>query len=110
MATQVNQLIEPFVRRGLFDSPEQAITEMARSYIIQHITRYQSTIERLQAKHGMTYEQFDAYLKSRSQTLVSRPDPDLNKAIMNEEEDALNWKISREMLDSWLGLETESIK
>ncbi len=110
MATQVNQLIEPFVRRGLFDSPEQAITEMARSYIIQHITRYQSTIESLQAKHGMTYEQFEAYLKSRSQTLVSRPDPDLNKAIMNEEEDALNWKISREMLDSWLGLETESIK
>jgi hypothetical protein len=29
---------------------------------------------------------------------------------MNEEEDALNWKISREMLDSWLGLEIESTK
>jgi len=110
MATQVNQLIEPFVRRGLFDSPEQAITEMARSYIIQHITRYQSTIESLQAKYGMTCEQFEEYLKSRSQILMSRPDPDLNKAIMNEEEDALNWKISREMLDSWLGLKIENSK
>jgi len=66
-------------------------------------------MESLQAKDGMTCEQFEAYLKSRSQTLMSRPDPDLNKAIMNEE-DALNWKISREMLDSWLGLEIESTK
>ena len=72
MATQIIQLIEPFVRRGLFDSPEQAITEMARSYIIHHITRYQSAIESLQAKYGMTYEQFEAYLKSNSGRAFSK--------------------------------------
>ena len=107
MATPINQLIEPFVRRGLFDNSEQAVAEMARSYIMHNITRYQSIIDSLQQKYGMTYEQFEKYLQSRSQALVSRPEPELSKAVMSEEEDALTWKISREMLDSWLGLEVE---
>jgi len=54
----------------------------------------------------MTYEQFSAYLKSRSKTLVTTPDPVLSQAVMKEE-DALDWKIATEMLQSWLGLQVE---
>lgn len=110
MTDQVASVIEPFVRRGLFASPEQAVAEMARDYVLRQIEHYRSTIEQLQAKHGMTYEQFDAYLKSRSATLATVPNPMLNQAIMNEEEDAMDWKVATEMLQAWLGLQAEVTK
>jgi hypothetical protein len=108
MSAQAMTIVEPFVRRGLFASPEQAVTEMARDYVMRQIERYRAAAESLQAKYGMTYEQFEAYLQSRSATLAAHPDPALNQAIMAEEEDALDWKIARDMLTSWLGLQTET--
>jgi hypothetical protein len=107
MTDQVAAVIEPFVRRGLFASPEKAVAEMARDYVLRQIERYRSVTESLQAKYGMTYEQFEAYLKSRSATLSASPNPSLNQAVIAEEEDALDWKIAREMLQSWLGLQVE---
>ena len=107
MVSQVVSAVEPFVRRGLFATPEQAVTEMARDYVLHQIERYRAITENLQAKYGMTYEQFEAYLKSRSATLAASPNPALNRVVMVEEEDALDWKIAREMLQSWLGLQTE---
>jgi hypothetical protein len=107
MTDQVAAVIEPFVRRGLFASPEKAVTEMARDYVLRQIERYRTVTESLQAKYGMTYEQFEAYLKSRSATLSASPNPSLNQAVIAEEEDALDWKIAREMLQSWLGLQVE---
>ena len=105
----ITTIVDPFVRRGLFASPEQAITEMARDYVLHQIEHYRGIVEGLQGKYGMTYEQFNAYLQSRSATLLEHPHPDLNQAIMDEEEDALDWKIAREMLQSWLGLQSESL-
>lgn len=55
----------------------------------------------------MTYEQFESYLEARSTILVSKPNPQLNQAIMQEEEDAFDWKVASEMLNSWLGLQYE---
>lgn len=107
MSDQVTTVIEPFVRRGLFASPEQAVVEMAQDYVLRQIERHRAAIERLQTKYGMNYEQFNAYLKSRSATLVTGPNPALGKAVMKEEEDALDWKIATEMLQSWLGLQSE---
>jgi hypothetical protein len=40
--------------------------------------------------------------------LIANPSPALNRAVMVEEEDALDWKIAREMLQSWLGLQAEA--
>jgi hypothetical protein len=105
----ITTIVEPFVRRGLFSSPEQAIVEMARDYVLHQIEHYRSIIEKLQAKYGMTYEQFDAYLQSRSARLAEHPHPALSQAVMAEEDDALDWKIAREMLQSWLGLQAESL-
>lgn len=105
MTDQVIAIVEPFVQRGLFESPEEAVTEMARDYILHQIERFQATVENLQTKYGMNYEQFDAYLKARSSALISTSNTRLNQAIMQEEEDALDWKIAREMLAGWLGLQ-----
>ena len=105
--SSVASVVEPFVRRGLFSSPEKAVTEMAREYVLRQIERYRSIDDRLQAKYGMTYEQFDSYLKSRSATLAMTPDPALNRAVMAEEADAMDWKMAREMMQSWLGLPSE---
>lgn len=107
MSDQVTTLVEPFVRRGLFATPEHAVAEMARDYVLHQIERHRAVIEKLESKHGMTYEQFNAYLKSRSQILASSPSRALNQAIMAEEEDALDWKIANDMLQSWLGIESE---
>lgn len=76
---------------------------MAHDCVSRQIKHYRAIVENLQARYGMTYEQFDAYLSARSALLAANPEPALNQAVMAEEEDALDWKIAREMLQSWLG-------
>ncbi len=77
---------------------------MSKDYVIRQIEHYRSITLEMEARHGMSYEQFEHYLASRSETLSSQPNPTLNEAIMAEEEDALDWKIARYMLESWLGI------
>lgn len=108
MNTATMALIDPFVKRGLFESHEKAVAELARSYVLQQIERYQATVASLQAKYGLTYDQFSAYLQARAETLAANPSPELSRAIMREEDDALEWKLANEMLASWLGLQAEA--
>ena len=108
MVDQVAAVVEPFVRRGLFDSPEEAVAEIARDYVMRQTERYREVTAGLEAKYSMTYKQFEAYLKSRCAALASNPNPALNQAVMAEEEDAQDWKMAREMLESWLGLKAEA--
>jgi len=105
--SDVIDIVRPFVRRGLFASAEKAVAEMARDYVLRQIERYRAVDDRLQTKYGMSYEQFEAYLQSRSDALATAPDPALNQAVMMEEEDGDDWKLAREMLHSWLGLQGE---
>jgi hypothetical protein len=57
----------------------------------------------------MPFEQFPAYVHERS-LLLKKGDlsPELRKAlgraIVQEDEDWLKWKVHQEMLESWLGL------
>lgn len=108
MTANTSTIVEPFVRRGLFENQEIAIAEMARAYIVRQIQQCQQTIDALQARYGMSYEQFEAYLRARAQELIDMPDVALNQALMKEEEDALEWKIAREMQAGWLGLQAEA--
>lgn len=105
MNGQVSTILEPFIQRGLFESPEKAVIAMARDYVLRQVERYQATIDGFQHKYGMEYEQFEDYLKARSATLATTPDIELNQEIMAEEEDALDWKIARDMLTNWLGIQ-----
>jgi polyhydroxyalkanoate synthesis regulator phasin len=111
-ASQVDKVVEPLVQRGLFETTESAVRGLAQDYILRQIVRYQETIGNLEQKYGMDYDQFIQYLKQRAALLQStNVSPEqrqpLNQAVMLEEEDALEWKIAREMLQSWLGLKSE---
>ena len=107
MTNQIAAVIEPFVQRGLFESSEKAVFAMAYDYVLHQVEHYKAKIARLQNKYGMNYEQFESYLKARSKTLAATPNSELNRAIMLEEDDALNSKIARDMLASWLGVQSE---
>jgi hypothetical protein len=107
MTIQVSTIIEPFIQRGLFESPEKAVIAMARDYVLRQVERYQAVIAGFQHKYGMEYEQFEDYLKARSATLATIPDIALNQEIMAEEEDALDWKIACDMLANWLGIQVQ---
>jgi hypothetical protein len=106
MSTNLTTLVEPFVKRGIFESPEKAVAEMARAYVLHQIERYRTRSEQLEKRYGMPYEQFQTYLQARATSLETNSSPALHQAIMQEEEDALNWKIAREMLSNWLGLQS----
>jgi hypothetical protein len=103
----VSSILQPFVQRGLFPSTEKAVAEIAQDYVLRQIERYRAIDERLQSQYGMTYDQFEAYLRARSSALAAAPDVRLNQAVMREEEDAHDWHVAREMLQSWLGLQGE---
>lgn len=108
MAATVESVLEPFIRRGLFATPEGAVRQMARDFVLRQIEFHRSEITALEAKYGMNYEQFDQYLAARSETLVASPNQALGQAVMLEEDDALTWKSSIEMLEAWLGLQAEA--
>ncbi len=52
MSEQVETLLSPFIERGLFDSPEQAVIMLARDYTLHQIERHQTVIEQLQKNMG----------------------------------------------------------
>ena len=107
MSQELTSVVEPFVRRGLFPNAEVAVAEFARDYVLRQIEQYRAIDASFQARYGMTYEQFEAYLRSRSRSLSESPSPTLNQAIMAEEDDSLDWKVARDMLQNWLGLQGE---
>lgn len=60
----------------------------------------------------MNFERFGEYLYERSALLENDSlSPEkrkvLGRAIMEEEDDWFDWKVAREMLESWLGLREE---
>jgi hypothetical protein len=62
----------------------------------------------------MRFGQFVEYLHERSVLLEEgKLSPEqrqaLGQAIMQEEDDWLDWKVSQEMLENWLGLREEVV-
>ena len=60
----------------------------------------------------MNFQQFHQYLHERSLLLEKKALPTgqlqtLSAAVMREEDDCLDWKAAREMLENWLGLRQE---
>lgn len=102
---QLEAVISPFVERGLFESPEQAVYEMALDYILHQIERYKEKIKGFEQKYGMSFDDFELYLRSRSIYLTHNPNQDLSQAVMIEEDDAFDWKVASEMLANWLGVQ-----
>jgi len=113
MKTAINPLIEPLIRRKIFSTEEEAVREIVREYILRQITDIRKEVEHFEHKYRMRFEEFGSCLRQRSELLVSDDLPEtqrlpLSRAVMEEENDWLDWKVSQEMLDCWLGISGES--
>mgnify|MGYP001572826100 FL=1 len=109
MTTQVEALI----KRNIFASEEEAIQELVRDYVLRQMAVLQDGVLQFERKYGMNFQQFNQYLHERSALLekksLSREHlQTLNAAVMQEEDDWLDWKAAREMLENWLGLRQET--
>lgn len=112
MASAVHAVIGPLVERKLFATEEDAVRALLRDYMLRQIAKKRRTIVRFEKKYGMRFEPFSKYLHERSvllqsDELSSEQRQILGRAIMMEEEDGLDWKVARDMLESWLGLRQE---
>ncbi len=114
MDGDVRAMVTPLVNREMFATEEEAVRCLLREYILQRISQIQEELSRLESKYGMSFEHFAAYVHERSLLLEERDlSPEqrktLGQAIMEEEEDWLDWKVSWELLESWLGLRQEVV-
>lgn len=114
MNTAMSAVMEPLIRRKVFVTEEEAVRSLLRQYILQQVGAFQRELARFERKYGMRFEQFAEYLHERSVLLEEGEfSPEqrqvLGQAIMQEEDDWLDWKVAREMLESWLGLRQEVI-
>lgn len=104
--------VEALIKRNIFASEEEAIEELVRDYILRQVDVLQANIHQFEQKYGMDFQQFQQYLHERSVLLENKSLPAgqlvaLNAAIMQEEDDWLDWKTARNMLENWLGLRNE---
>jgi hypothetical protein len=106
MSQNLAEIVHPLVEKGLFENAEIAVRNLMLDYTLHHIEHYQEIIRKFEQKYGMNYDQFNKYLSEHAKKVGS--DIQLQKRIMTEEEDALDWKIATEMLESWLGLRRKS--
>lgn len=105
--------IEPLLRRKLFATEEDAINQLVSEYVLRQIAEKQRELSDFERKYGMSFEQFGEYLHERSRllsesALTAEQHKVLGQAVMQEEDDWLEWKMTKEMLESWLGLRMET--
>ena len=112
LKAEVNAVIEPLIKRRIFATEEQAIRELLREYMVRQIAALQREMGRFERKYGMPLERYGEYLHERSVLLEGGKLSEeqrqaLGQAVMQEEDDWLDWKVTREMLEGWLGLRQE---
>lgn len=111
--TAVEAILEPLVARRLFASPEEAAQKLVRDYILRQVMSCQERIAAFERKYGMDFSRFTEYTAKRTALLRRSADlspeqrQSLARAVMQEEEDWLDWKAAEEFLQSWLGLQAE---
>lgn len=113
MSVAMDTMLSPLIKREIFPNKEEALRELLREYILGQIFGLQQEVLSFEQKYGMHFQQFDAYLRERSALLVKNDistaqRQKLGQAVMQEEDDWLDWKVTREMLESWLGLQKEA--
>lgn len=104
--------VEALIKRNIFASEEEAISELVRDYVLRQVEALQTEVHQFEHKYGMDFQQFQQYLHERSVMIEKKSLPanqlqPLNEAVMQEEDDWLDWKAARNMLENWLGLRNE---
>lgn len=112
MSVSISEPIKLLIERGIFKTEDEAIRNLLRDYILRKIAGLRREIGRFEREYGMRFEQFSEYIHDRSVLLekgnLSKEQRlNLSQAIMQEEDAWLDWKVAREMLDSWLGISKE---
>ena len=112
MSATISAAIEPLIRKKIFNNEEEAIRELVREYILRQIGTLRRRVSRFERKYGMHFQQFSEYLHERSvllekSELSAEKRQVLGQAIMQEEDDWLDWKVAQEMIESWIGLRQE---
>lgn len=105
MNVSISTVIEPLIKRKIFRTEQEAVQEILRDYMLRHIAELQQKNEQFSQKYGMSFHAFDEYLHERSGLLqggiLSQEQRQiLGRAIMQEEDDWLDWKAAREMLEN----------
>lgn len=109
MAETLSAVLEQLVRRQVFPSSEEGLRILAQDYLLRQIAAHRREIARLERKYGMSFDRFADYLHQRSlllqeDNLTPEQRIALGRAIMQEEDDWLDWKAALEVMDAWLGL------
>lgn len=112
MSTSISAVIEPLLKRQLFHTEQEAVRELLREYLWRQISELQRKNEQFSHQYGMAFSQFGEYLHARSVLLQSEElsleqRQLLGRAVMQEEDDWLDWKVAIEMLENWLGIRQE---
>jgi len=112
MSTTISSVIEPLIKKKIFSTEEEAIQELTREYILRQIDTLRRKASRFERKHGMQFQQFSEYLHERSvllekSNLSAEQRQKLSQAIMQEEDDWLDWKVVKELMESWIGIRRE---
>ena len=112
MSTTISPVIEPLIKKKIFSTEEEAIQELTREYILRQIDTLRRKVRRFERKHGMQFQQFSEYLHERSvllekSNLSAKQRQKLSQAIMQEEDDLLDWKVAKELMESWIGIRRE---
>jgi len=107
MAT--NRIIESLVKNKIFANEEDVMKELVQDYIVRQTRSLKREVTRFERKYGMPFERFKEYLHERSEllersNLSHKAHQSLAQSIMQEEDDWLDWKAAKEMLESWIGL------
>ena len=112
MTPTVSSVIQPLIQRKIFRTEEDAVRELLRDYTLRQIAELQQKIEQFRHKYAMDFRQFSEYLHERSallerSSLAQEQRQMLGRAIMQKEDDWLDWKAVQDMLDNWIGMRQE---
>jgi hypothetical protein len=108
MSQNLAEIVHPLVDNGLYANAEAAVKDLMAGHVLHQIEHFRAIGEKFEKKYGMKYAQFNDYLEERAKKLTN--DSASQKRFMLEEEDALDWKVATEMLESWLGLKGKGSK
>ena len=72
MKTTISTVIEPLLKRKIFNTEEEAVRELVKKYILQQINSQKREISRLEKKYGMPLNRFREYLHETLSSFANR--------------------------------------
>jgi hypothetical protein len=93
IAQAIPILTEPFVRTGLYASPEQALKHIILDYLDRQIAWAEAELRRYEQKYQKTFTEWSASLSGR--------------ATISDEDDWMEWEATLDMLDGWQQIKVE---